>query len=293
MTTILDGQKLSEKILKEIESEVRGLKKAGHQVRLGIILLGKNKASQTYVAKKKEDGKKIGIEVDVITQFPDNATKTPKRLRNYLSRLFKNKLRNIDGVIVQLPLPKDIRETKHGANKTQEILNAIPPSKDVDLLTTTSHGKLFDDRSSILPPTLSGILKLLEEYDISIQGKHVLFVGTGILVGKPGMIVFKKRGATVSAIDEFTDKKAYAWLLKNADIIISGVGKPGIITGDMLGDEQIIIDAGYGESKGDVDFESVSTKASYITPVPGGVGPMTVAMLFWNLVYLTKQQLKK
>ena len=146
-----------------------------------------------------------------------------------------------------------------------------------------------------MPPTVAGILELLSEQKISLEGKHVVFVGRGTLVGKPGGVVFGNLGASVSTIDENTEAEIYYGQLKNADIIVSGVGKPNLITADRVGEGQVLIDAGYGknsqgETTGDMDFESVSKKASYITPVPGGIGPLTVSKLFENLLYVAKQK---
>lgn len=288
-----------------IREEAKVLGAAGRVPKLGIFIFGKNLASKTYAEKKKEEGERAGIEVRVFSNskkgglkidhvIPQRALKTPKALRKYISNFLRTKTGRVDGVIIQLPLPNNISRASGGADKTQEILNAIPPKKDVDFLTTTSHGNLFDDRSSILPPTISGILKLFEEYQIEIIGKHVTFVGAGRLVGKPGSVIFRNKGASVSVIDGRTSEKTKKLLLKNSDIIISATGTPNLIQGSMLGKDQIIIDAGYaknekGEPMGDVDFKTVSKKASYIAPVPGGVGPMTIAMLFSNLIDVAKK----
>jgi len=296
MEKLLDGQALADVTLQDL---ARIVKSSGQEICLGIVLIGKNSASRIYVARKQEAGKEVGIRVDVFSDrehegievaehIPKTTLENPETLRRYLENLIQRR-DDMDGIIVQLPLPA-VRE-EDGVDKTQYILDAIPVEKDVDLLTSASEEALRHNRSLIIPPTIAGIVKLLKKYKISIAGKQVLFVGKGKLVGKPGIVVFENLGAHVNAIDEYTPKKKYARALKEAEIIITGVGKPGFITGNMVGERQVIIDAGTGkEGKGDVDFESVSPKASYITRVPGGVGPMTVAMLLSNTVKLAKIQ---
>jgi len=302
MAKILDGQALAEVILQNLAHAVEILKSSGHEIRLGIVLFGENSASRIYVARKQKAGTEIGIKVDVFSDreregievtkplIPPVAFETPEALRHYLEELI-GRQDDMGGIIVQLPLPIKVRE-ENGEDKTQYILNAIPAGKDVDLLSTAAEEALQDNRSPIIPPTIAGIVKLLERYSIPIQDRDVLFVGKGKLVGKPGITVFENLKARVNAIDEYTPEDKYALALKEAEIIISGVGrKPGFITGEMVGESQVIIDAATGKGgKGDIDFESVAPKASYITPVPGGVGPMTVAMLLSNTVELTKLQ---
>ena len=297
---LLDGQALADETPQELIDAIAALKAQGHDVCLGIVYIGKNLSSDVYVAKKQEAGEKLGIRVDVFSDrtrkgitvaelIPEDSLDSPEALRLYLEDLVqRHDDDDMDGIIVQLPLPKNIRE-ENGVDKTQYILDAIPAEKDVDLLSTAAEEALRDNRSPIIPPTIAGIVKLLEKYDIPIQDRDVLFVGKGKLVGKPGISVFQNLGANVSEIDENTPKDDYERELREADIIITGVGKPGLITGDMVGEGQVIIDAGTGKGgKGDVEFESVAPKARYITPVPGGVGPMTVAELLSNTVTLTK-----
>jgi len=300
MAKLLDGQALAEATLKNLARAVKSFKSSGHEVCLGIVLIGKDSASRIYVARKQEAGKEAGIKVDVFSdtdlagievaeRIPKTALENPETLRRYLEDLIKRR-DDMDGIIVQLPLPPVVRE-EDGVDKTQYILDVIPLEKDVDLLTSSSEEALRLNSSPILPPTIAGIVKLLEKYKIPIAGKRVLFVGKGKLVGKPGIVVFENLQARVSAIDEYTPKKKYLRALKEAEIIITGVGKPNFITENMVGKGQVIISAGTDkEGKGDVDFESVAPKASYITPVPGGVGPMTVAMLLSNTIELAKLQ---
>lgn len=299
MAILLDGQALADEMSPELSREVAALRALDVPVCLGIMYIGRNPSSDVYVAKKQERGQEIGMQVDVFSDrdregievikplIPPDALETPEALRRYLKDLIQRQ-DDMDGIIVQLPLPIKVRE-ENGEDRTQYILDAIPLEKDVDLLSTASEEALRDNRSPIIPPTIAGIVKLLEAYGIPILDARVVFVGKGKLVGRPGKAVFKNLGARVSDIDENTPKDDYARELREADIIITGVGKPGLIKGDMVGEGQVIIDAATGKGgKGDVDFESVAPKASYIAPVPGGVGPMTVAELLFNTVELTK-----
>lgn len=310
MAILLDGQSAAKEISKEIATEVQVLWGQGHTVCLAIILIGEDPSSRLYVRKKKELGETLGMRVDVFSdleipgikiteQIPKDALLSPENLHSYISKLLERR-KDIGGIIVQLPIPREVRTAEDGTNQTQKILDAIPLEKDVDLLSQRSIDTLKRDRSPILPPTLAGILKLLEKYNIPFRGKRVLFVGHGPLVGKPGAVLFRNRGAKVTVLEKIDKEKRpkyYERQLKKAWIIISGVGEPGVIRGDMVGEGQVIIDAGSGKHRrtgevvGDIDFESVEPKAAFITPVPGGVGPMTVAMLLWNTWYLTKLHL--
>lgn len=274
MSLILDGKKLSEKIASELKKEVAKLNK---NLTLGIVLVGKNESSKNYVEQKKKLGKQIGVEIEIFN-YPEAIS--TRKLREEIGKISKKT--RINGLIVQLPLPKSIN--------TQYILNAISPKKDVDVLTRELAGRLYLGISHILPPTTAGILKLLDSYKIEIKSKNITVVGFGKLVGQPISTALAQRGATITVVNEFTkDKKIF---LKNADIVISGVGKVNIINKKMLKRGVIIIDAGitYINNKivGDVN-EDVKKVAKYITPVPGGVGPMTVVMLFSNLIELSKK----
>lgn len=290
MVTILDGKKISEKVLEGLKAEIEVINKvlAPTLLRLDIVMVGDNGASKAFVKKKKQAGARIGIEVRV-HNFPKDI-KTNK-LRSEVAGLSRDK--KVHGIVVQLPMPAHINE--------QKILDAVPAEKDVDVLGYKAAGKFYTNNKEfrIIPSTLAGILWLLREYGIEdFVGKNVVVVGAGKLVGKPAINYFMRKEASASAFNVRSRTADKTSTLKKADIIISGAGSPGLITGDMVKDGVIIIDAGTakdpttGKLVGDVDFESVSPKASYITPVPGGVGPMTVAMIFYNLVHLTKQRLK-
>lgn len=274
MAKILDGKKLSEKIADNLKKEIVSLNKA---LVLGIVLVGENPASKIYIEQKKKFGKQIGVNVEI---FKYRETISTRKLREEVGKISQKK--RISGVIVQLPLPEHINK--------QYILNAISPKKDVDVLTRELAGRLYLGTSQILPPTTTSILKLLEKYKLEIKGKNVTVVGFGKLVGQPISTVLAQRGATITIVNEFTKDKKY--FLKNADIVISGVGKANIINKKMLKRGVAVIDSGttYVNNKlvGDIN-EDVKKIAGYITPVPGGVGPMTVAMLFSNLIELYKK----
>lgn len=290
MATLLDGNKVSKNILSEIEPQIDEVnqKLAPGALRLDIVMVGNNSASAAFVKRKKQAGADIKVEVKV-HNLPDEI-KTNK-LRSFVAALGRDV--KIHGIVVQLPLPPHINE--------QKILDAVPWQKDVDVLGYKAAGKFYTNNKGfqIIPSTLAGILRLLREYGIDdFAGKNVVVVGAGKLVGKPAINYFMRKEASASAFNirsRTSDKTA---TLKMADIVISGAGSPGLITGDMVKEGVIVIDAGASKHPktrklvGDIDFASVEPKASYITPVPGGVGPMTVAMIFYNLVQLAKQKLK-
>ena len=272
---ILDGKKLSEEVLKDLKREIERLKL---KLTLGIIQVGENKVSEVYINSKKKASQKIGIGFQVF-KFPGDIGK--EKLKKEIEKIVNSP--SISGVIIQLPMPKGY--------SPEEFLNLIPSEKDIDLLSEKSLGKFYQGKSKILPPTVSGILKLLKSGKVKLKGKNVVIFGAGRLVGFPLSLVLVREKATVSVLNEFT--KDVSYFTQKADIIISGVGKPNLVRGEMVKRGVVIIDAGTSKVKGklvgDVDFKSVSKKASLITPVPGGVGPMTVASLLENLVKLNKK----
>jgi len=284
---ILDGKGLSIKILERVK---KSIKRKNLRLSLAVVQVGENSVSQVYINQKEKICKAVGIDF-ILYRFSEDIT--TDKLKEEIKKISDNS--DISGIIVQLPLPKNIN--------TQEVLNAIPPEKDIDRLSEESFGKFSsparpkplakeDGDSSILPPVVCAVSKLLKEYKIKVKGKNVILVGAGKLVGKPLMIWFSREGAVVTVVDKNTRNPEY--FTKKADILISGVGRPNLITGEMIKKGAVVIDAGTssekGKIKGDVDFKSVSKKASYITPVPGGVGPMTVACLLKNLVILHKER---
>ena len=268
---ILDGNKLSQKILNKLAEKIKGKKLDIH---LAVVLVGQNLVSKSYIAKKREASEKIGIKFS-FHEFSDEVSQS--NLEIEIRRLVEDE--DISGIVIQLPLPKNI--------ELEDILNLVPHNKDPDMLSKDSFDKFQNKKSEILPPVVSGIKQLLEEYDIDILNKNIVVVGKGRLVGKPLSVWLKNMGADFQILDKQTeDISAYT---KNADIIISGTGSIGIIKNDMIKSGAVLIDAGTssegGEIKGDID-KNAYEKASFVAPVPGGVGPMTIACLLDNLVKL-------
>ena len=273
---ILNGKELSEKILAKLKKAV---KKSKLKLRLAVIQVGENSVSQVFINQKKKACEKTGINFKLF-KFP--AEIGLRELKKETEKIVKSKVTS--GVIIQLPLPKKFL--------AEEFLNLIPEGKDIDVLSEKSLGKFYQGCLKILPPTVSGILKLLKSYKIGSIGKNVVIVGAGRLVGFPLATQLLKEKATLSVLNEWTrDASSFT---KKADILISGVGKPNLIKGNVVKKGVIVIDAGTsikkGKLVGDVDFKSVSKKANYITPVPGGVGPLTVACLLENLAVLNKKK---
>lgn len=266
----LDGKKLSQKILDEVKAEVQ---KIVEKLRLAAVVIGKDPVVEKFVAQKKKTAESVGIDVRVY-QF--DVSITTNELRKRLSEIVHEEKNT--GVIIQLPLPEHIN--------AQYILNSVTPEKDVDVLSARMIGNFIIGKSPILPPVVGAIKAFLDEYKIDYKNKYVVVVGAGNLVGRPTAIWLLNEKVTFSVVRSGTEHPEE--FLQKADIIISGVGRPKFITGDMVKKGVIIIDAGTSESEGkiagDVDFDSVAPKASYITPVPGGVGPVTVAVLLENLI---------
>jgi len=280
--TILDGKKLSEKIKSNIKKEVDELKSQGLIPGLAVILVGNDPASRTYVRMKKEACEKVGM-YSVVHEFPE--TITEKELLSTIDMINENP--NIHGLLIQLPLPKHIDTTK--------ILEKVSPLKDVDGFHPYNMGRLVEGLESFAPCTPLGVMELFKEYNIDVKGKDVCVVGASNIVGKPMWALLVNEFATVDICH--IETKDLASHTKRADIVIVGVGKPNLITADMVKDGVIVVDIGInklpnGKLVGDVDFENVSKKASFITPVPGGVGPMTIAMLLKNTIKAAKNFLK-
>ena len=281
--TILDGRKTSSEIKDEIAVQVATMKANGEKVpHLAAVLVGTDGASMTYVGAKVKACEQIGFESTLI-DLPEETTE--EELLRHINNL--NNDDNIDGFIVQLPLPKHIDE--------QKVLMAIDPDKDVDGFHPTNVGRMALDLPSFLPATPFGILELLERYNVETSGKHVVVIGRSHIVGRPMSILMSQKrkagNATVTVAHSRT--KNLKELTLQADIIVAALGMAEFLKGDMVKDGAVIIDVGITRVPdatkkrgyrlaGDVDFESVSPKASFITPVPGGVGPMTIAMLLKN-----------
>ncbi|MES2240094.1 MAG: tetrahydrofolate dehydrogenase/cyclohydrolase catalytic domain-containing protein [Bacteroidota bacterium] len=291
---ILDGKKTSEDIKKEIAAEVQKMKANGEKVpHLAAVIVGTNGASLTYVGSKVRSCEQIGFDSTLVS-LPEDITE--EALLNKIKDL--NEDDNLDGYIVQLPLPKHIDEEK--------ILMAIDPDKDVDGFHPANFGKMALDMETFLPATPFGIMELLERYKVETSGKHTVVIGRSHIVGRPMSILMSRKGypgdSTVTLTHSRT--KDLEEFTKNADIIITALGVPEFLKADMVKDGVVIIDVGITRVddatnpkgyviKGDVDFDGVSKKSSFITPVPGGVGPMTIAMLLKNTLLARKIRSRK
>ncbi|WKL45896.1 tetrahydrofolate dehydrogenase/cyclohydrolase catalytic domain-containing protein [Flavobacterium pectinovorum] len=288
---LLDGKKTSEDIKNEIAAEVQLIKAAGGKVpHLAAVIVGTNGASLTYVGSKVKSCQQIGFDSTLVA-LPEDITE-----EDLLAKIAElNEDDNLDGYIVQLPLPKHIDE--------QKILLAIDPDKDVDGFHPTNFGRMALEMESFIPATPFGIMQLLERYKVETAGKHTVVIGRSHIVGRPMSILMSRKGnpgdSTVTLTHSRT--KNLAEFTKNADIIITALGVPEFLKGDMVKDGVVIVDVGITRVednsnakgyviKGDVDFDEVSKKASFITPVPGGVGPMTIAMLLQNTLLARKMR---
>ena len=276
MAIILDGKMLRDKIFESLKAK---LDKMQQKPTLAVILVGENPASQIYVRNKKKTAEKLGINSLSIEYQSDISE---EELLNKIKEL--NSDEKVTAILVQLPLPAHINKNR--------IIDAILPQKDVDGLTPYNLGKLFSgEEHYVYPCTPKGILLLLDEYNIKLEGKNIVVVGRSNLVGKPVAQMLLKRNATVTMCHSHT--KNLSEITKTADIIVSAVGKK-VIGEKMLKSECVVIDVGIfrdenGKISGDVDFENVSKTAAYISPVPGGVGPMTIASLMLNTVELARK----
>ena len=280
---ILDGKKVSNEIKEEIAIEVAEMRAKGEKVpHLAAVLVGNDGASLTYVGSKVRSCQRIGFE-STLVQLPNTTSEI--ELLEKIEELNQND--DIDGFIVQLPLPPQI--------DTQKVLLAVDPDKDVDGFHPMNFGKMALDMSTFIPATPFGILELLERYNVDTKGKHTVVIGRSHIVGRPMSILMGRKGwpgnSTVTLTHSHT--KNITQIISQADIVISALGVPNFLKAEMVKDGAVIIDVGItrvpDETKekgycitGDVDFENVSKKASFITPVPGGVGPMTIAMLLKN-----------
>lgn len=278
MTILIKGKELSEKIVENIAEEVKNYdKKPG----LTVIIVGDNPASRVYVNKKKTTAEKAGFNSNII-ELPEDVAQ--HELEKHIDEL--NQDSSIDGILVQLPLPKHIN--------TYEILERIRPEKDVDGFHPLNVGKLVIGLNPYaVSCTPYGVIKLLEEHNIEIEGKHAVIIGRSNIVGKPMASLLLNRNATVTVCHSKT--ASLRRICMQADIVVAAVGIPKFVKADWVKKGAVVIDVGInrteeGKLVGDVDFEEVSQKAGYITPVPGGVGPMTIAMLLSNTLELFKMR---
>ncbi len=272
--TIIDGKHVAETMREELKKRVSEAKEKGKTVRLAVVIAGNDPASEIYVKNKSKASAEVGIASDTV-RLP--GTVTQEELEKTILSLVEDE--TVDGVLLQLPLPAHLNERK--------ALALIPARKDVDGFSAENVGMLTlslrDGNRSCTP---HGIIALLDYYKIPIAGKHAVVVGRSNIVGKPMSLMLLSRDATVTICHSKTENLAK--YTKDADILVVAVGKANLITGDMVKSGVVVVDAGMnrenGKLCGDVDFASVSEKASYITPVPGGVGPMTITMLLYNTV---------
>lgn len=280
MAIIIDGKTLAKKIRMELKEKCEELINKHIQPKLAVIMVGDNPASKVYVKNKSKACNEVGILYEEYLLEEDT---TQEELIKLIKKLNEDK--SINGILLQSPIPQHL--------DINEAFKAITYAKDVDGFTPSSVGKLCIGEDTFISCTPYGVMKMFEEYNIDLTGKNVVILGRSNIVGKPLIQCCLQKHATVTVchsktknLDEYT---------KQADIIISAIGKPKFVTSDMVKDGVIVIDVGInrdenGKLVGDVDFENVKEKASYITPVPGGVGPMTIAMLMNNVIKATIQQ---
>ena len=271
---ILDGKAVSLKVKESVKVRAEELKKFGVEPTLAVILVGEDKASQTYVRAKEKACNEYGIK-SVAHRLSENTTQ-PELLAliNVL-----NLDDSIHGILVQLPLPKHI--------DTNTVLATIDPAKDVDGFHAVNVGKLVSGLDGFVPCTPLGVMEILKEYDIEVAGLNAVVIGRSNIVGKPMANLLLNASATVTITHSKT--KNLKEICKNADLIVAAIGKPFFLKADMVKDGAVVVDVGInrlddGRLVGDVDFDEVAPKCSYITPVPGGVGPMTIAMLLNNTI---------
>ena len=281
---IIDGKALAQEIQESVALEVRNLKEKHDIVPgLAVILVGDDPASHAYVKMKAKACEKVGF-YSITHNMPD--TISQEEIIGTIEMINENP--RIDGILVQLPLPKHI--------DTNAILEVIDPAKDVDGFHPYNVGRLATNLDGFVPCTPLGVMKMFEKYDIDLEGKDVCVVGASNIVGKPMAALLLNANATVTITHIYT--KDLASHTKKADIVIVGVGVPGLIKADMVKDGAVLIDIGInrlddGRLVGDADFETLKDKCSYITPVPGGVGPMTIAMLLSNTLKAAKARVSE
>ena len=279
---IIDGKKLAKQIREKLKIECEELQEKGIKPKLAVIMVGDDKASKIYVKNKSKACDEIGIEYEEYLLEKDIKQKELIELINKL-----NNDKSVNGILLQSPIPEGL--------DINEAFRIISPEKDVDGFNPTNVGKLVLNQDTFVSCTPYGIMKMFEAYDIELEGKKVGVLGRSNIVGKPLVQCCINKNATVTICHSKT--KNIKEHVKEADIVISAIGKPKYVTEDMIKEKAVVIDVGInrtedGKIVGDVDFENVSKKASYITPVPGGVGPMTIAILMNNVIKACKNQNK-
>ena len=280
MAIIIDGKELAKKIRSNLKIECQELIKKGIQPKLAVIMVGDDSASKVYVRNKSRACKEVGVEYE---EYLLGSDITQKELIDLIHKLNEDK--KVNGILLQSPIPSHL--------DINEAFREISYKKDVDGFNPINVGKLLLNQDTFISCTQYGIMKMFEEYNIDLEGKNVVIIGRSNIVGKPLMACCLNNHATVTICHSRT--KELAEKTKNADILIAAIGKAKFVKADMVKEGAIVIDVGINRDEnqkltGDVDFENVKEKASYITPVPGGVGPMTIAMLMNNVIKATIQQ---
>ncbi|HEK6354001.1 TPA: bifunctional methylenetetrahydrofolate dehydrogenase/methenyltetrahydrofolate cyclohydrolase FolD [Staphylococcus aureus] len=277
---ILDGKQIAKDYRQGLQDQVEALKEKGFTPKLSVILVGNDGASQSYVRSKKKAAEKIGM-ISEIVHLEETATE--EEVLNELNRL--NNDDSVSGILVQVPLPKQVSE--------QKILEAINPEKDVDGFHPINIGKLYIDEQTFVPCTPLGIMEIIKHADIDLEAKNAVVIGRSHIVGQPVSKLLLQKNASVTILH--SRSKDMASYLKDADVIVSAVGKPSLVTKDVVKEGAVIIDVGNtpdenGKLKGDVDYDAVKEIAGAITPVPGGVGPLTITMVLNNTLLAEKMR---
>jgi len=280
MAIIIDGKELAKKIRANLKIECEELKRKNINSKLAVIMVGEDPASKVYVRNKSRACEDVGIEYE---EYLLDSKIAQKELIELIEKLNNDK--TVNGILLQSPIPSNL--------DINEAFRKISPEKDVDGFNPVNVGKLVLNQDTFVSCTPYGIMKMFEEYDIDLTGKNVVILGRSNIVGKPLIHCCLNKNATVTSCNSKTQNLAQK--AKEADILISAIGKANFVTADMVKENSVVIDVGInrldnGKITGDVDFESVKEKASYITPVPGGVGPMTIAMLMNNVIKATRRQ---
>lgn len=277
---IINGKELAKQIRSDLKKEADALREDGIIPKLAVIMVGNDKASEVYVRNKSKACNEVGIEFE---EFLKDENTTQEELIELIDEL--NKREDIDGILLQSPIPKQL--------DIRQAFNRIDEKKDVDGFNPINVGKLAIGEDCFISCTPYGVIKMLEAYNIEIEGKRAVVIGRSNIVGKPLAQCLLNKNATVTICHSKT--RELESIVKEADIVVAALGRPKFVTANMIKDGAVVIDVGInrtdnGKLVGDVDFENIENKASYITPVPGGVGPMTIAMLMNNVVKAAKER---
>lgn len=280
MYTLIDGKSVSAKVKEEARAEVSALKEQGIEVALAVIIVGNDPASKVYVGNKKKACEVCGIRS---VEYALHEETTQEELLSLIDELNNDK--SINGILCQLPLPKHLDEVS--------VIERISSKKDVDCFSNENVGKLWTGDYTFKPCTPAGVMELLKAYDIDVEGKSCVVIGRSNIVGKPMAALLLEKNATITICHSRT--RNLKEVCASADLIVAAVGRAGFVTADMVKEGAVVIDVGINRNEngklcGDVDFEAVKEKASFITPVPGGCGPMTIAVLMQNTVSAAKKQ---